>query len=230
VRLVTLPGLGTHYAAPVAPAAAERSAFDLPADETLFLVPQSLFKIHPDNDRLIARVIAADPKAALVFFAAPYENITQVFGERLAAAFAAEGIEAEARAIVLPYMSHEDYLRVNRCCDVMLDTLHWSGGNTSLDALACGLPVVTLPGALMRGRQSSAMLRLLGVEELIARDLDDYVAIASRLGKDPKLRAALSHRISAAAPTLFSRDEPIRALEDFLQRAHENRGQTPFPA
>jgi predicted O-linked N-acetylglucosamine transferase (SPINDLY family) len=229
-RLVALPGLGTHYAAPAAPPAAERAAFGLPADETLFLVPQSLFKIHPDNDRLIARVIAADPKAALVFFAAPYEGITQVFGERLAAAFAAEGIETEARAIVLPYMSHEDYLRVNRSCDVMLDTLHWSGGNTSLDALACGLPVVTLPGALMRGRQSSAMLRLLGVDELIARDLDDYVAIASRLGKDADLRASLSQRISAASPTLFSRDEPIRALEDFLQRAHANRGQTPFPA
>ena len=35
----------------------------------------------------------------------------------------------------------------------MLDTLRWSGGNTSLDAIACGLPVVTLPGAsCARGR------------------------------------------------------------------------------
>jgi CRISPR-associated protein Csy1 len=229
-RLATLPGLGTYYAAPAAPGAPDRAAFGLPGDETLFLVPQSLFKIHPDNDRLIARIIAADPKAALVFFSAPYEGVNQVFGERLAEAFAAEGVHAEARAIVLPRMTHEDYLRVNRCCDVMLDTLHWSGGNTSLDALASGLPVVTLPGSLMRGRQSSAMLRLLGVDELVARDLDDYVAIASRLGRDPALRASLSQRITAAAPTLFSRDEPIRALEDFLLRAHANRGQTPFPA
>jgi CRISPR-associated protein Csy1 len=215
-RLITLPGLGTHYATPAVPDAADRAAFGLPADETLFLVPQSLFKIHPDNDRLIARIIASHPKAALVFFSAPYDAVNQVFGERLAAAFAAEGVTAEKRAIVLPYMSHEDYLRVNRACDVMLDTLHWSGGNTSLDALASGLPVVTLPGRLMRGRQSSAMLRLLGLDELIARDADDYVSIAARLGKDAELRTALAERIRAQRPVLFDRDEPIRALEAFL--------------
>ncbi len=63
-------------------------------------------------------------------------------------------------------MGHADYLRVNALCDVFLDTLHWSGGNTTLDALAAGLPPVTLPGAYMRGRQSFAMLRMLGLEEL----------------------------------------------------------------
>ena len=55
--------------------------------------------------------------------------------------------------IVLPAVPHDDYQRVNLACDAMLDTLHWSGGNTTLDALACGLPVVTLPGAFMITRQ-----------------------------------------------------------------------------
>jgi predicted O-linked N-acetylglucosamine transferase (SPINDLY family) len=27
----------------------------------------------------------------------------------------------------------------------MLDSVHWSGGNTSIDAIAAGLPIVTLP-------------------------------------------------------------------------------------
>ena len=54
--------------------------------------------------------------------------------------------------------------------DVMIDTLRWSGGNTTLDALASALPVVTLEGRFMRGRQTAAMLRILGIEELIARD------------------------------------------------------------
>ena len=47
---------------------------------------------------------------------------------------------------------------INAVCDAMLDTLRWSGGNTSLDALAAGLPIVTLPGRFMRGRQSAGML------------------------------------------------------------------------
>ena len=77
----------------------------------------------------------------------------------------------------------------------MVDTLHWSGGNTSLDALACGLPVVTLPGAFMRGRQSAGMLSLLGVPELIARDRADYVSLASRLIAEPAWRRSLADRI-----------------------------------
>jgi predicted O-linked N-acetylglucosamine transferase (SPINDLY family) len=101
----------------------------------------------------------------------------------------------------------------------MLDTLHWSGGNTSLDALASGLPVVTLPGGLMRGRQSQAMLRALGAGELVARDVDGYVETAVTLGRDASRRRALSQAIVANRSALFEREEPVRALEDFLDGA-----------
>jgi predicted O-linked N-acetylglucosamine transferase (SPINDLY family) len=99
----------------------------------------------------------------------------------------------------------------------MIDTVHWSGGNTSLDALASGLPVVTTPGALMRGRQSQAMLDIVGVPELVARNPEALVATAVRLGRDPAERRALSERIALGRESLFERDEPIRALEAFLE-------------
>ena len=106
---------------------------------------------------------------------------------------------------------------MNASCDVMLDTLHWSGGNTSLDALASGLPVVTLPGSLMRGRQSRAMLTILEAGELIARDTEDYVERAVALGRDRDYRKAMSERIVANHGLLFDRDEPVRALERFFE-------------
>jgi CRISPR-associated protein Csy1 len=108
---------------------------------------------------------------------------------------------------------------VNASCDVMLDTLHWSGGNTSLDAIASGLPIVTQPGRFMRGRQSAAMLRMVGVGELVVEDCDAYVALAASLANDPARRADLSRRMRDGHGALFSRDEPIRALEDFLFRS-----------
>jgi CRISPR-associated protein Csy1 len=124
------------------------------------------------------------------------------------------------RVIVLPALPHDDYLRVNLACDAMLDTLHWSGGNTTLDALACGLPVVTLPGAFMRGRQSAAMLRQVGAEGLIAADADDYIAIASRLTDDTAWRERVAQTIRDGLGALFDRQEPVRAFgELLLQRA-----------
>jgi protein O-GlcNAc transferase len=100
----------------------------------------------------------------------------------------------------------------------MLDTVHWSGGNTSLDALASGLPVVTRPGALMRSRQSRAMLEIVGAPELVAPDFEGQVATAVRVGRDPEARRALAGRILENRGALFGRDEPIRALEAFLER------------
>jgi CRISPR-associated protein Csy1 len=211
-RLVLLPGLGTAYPRPAVPAPKSRAELGLPATGTLYLFPHSPFKIHPDNDALVARVLAADPGGVLVTFAGQTGEATRAIGERLRAT---AGIDA-ARMVVLPVMGHDDYLRVNCACDALLDTLHWSGGNTSLDALACGLPVVTLPGAFMRGRQTAAMLQMAGVPELVARDADDYVRIAVRLGTDATWRAAQSARLAAGAAAVFDRREPIEALARFL--------------
>ncbi len=218
-RLVLLPGLGTRYGMPAAPHSATREEFGLPAGANLYLVPQSLFKIHPENDALLAEVMAADPNGRLVFFVAPYDAVTGAFQARLVESLGRHGLTLENRAIFLPYMTHAEYLRVNAVCDVMLDTLHWSGGNTSLDALACALPVVTLPGHLMRGRQSMAMLRMLGMDDLVAADVAGYVAAAVQVGTDRALRASLSARIQKGLGALFDRDEPIRELEAFLEKA-----------
>ena len=61
-KLVLLPGLGTRYAMPAMPAnetaQKKREDFLLPADKTLYLLPQSLFKIHPDNDALITALLS----------------------------------------------------------------------------------------------------------------------------------------------------------------------------
>jgi CRISPR-associated protein Csy1 len=216
-RLALLPGLGTRYGIPRREASGTRADFGLPEDRTIYLVPQSLFKIHPDNDALIADVLARDANGVALFFASGHETLTQVFAGRLAASFERRGLDIHKRAIFMRgNIPHPTYLRLNELCDVMIDTLHWSGGNTSLDALASGLPVVTVPGGLMRGRQSQAMLRILGIPELVARDPAGLADTAVRLGGDRDERRALSQRIAAARDALFDCDEPVRALEAFL--------------
>jgi predicted O-linked N-acetylglucosamine transferase (SPINDLY family) len=215
--LVRLPGIGTRYAVPPAPAAAERTAFGLPEGVPLFFCPQSAFKIHPDDDALLARVLAATPAARLVLFEARHPLLTAKLRARLSSACAAAGID-DARVHMLPQCDHDDYLRVSASCDVMLDTSRWSGGNTALDALACGLPIVTLPGRFMRARQSAAMLRQGGIDDLIARDAEDYVRIAAQLASDRERRDSVAGRIRAGRTAIFDDAAPIAALADALER------------
>jgi len=216
-RLVGLPGIGTRYQRPRTSSAKGRGDFGLPPEATLYLCPQSLFKIHPDNDALFARVLAGEPRARLVFFGYREGEVTRLFRERLFAALERAGVDAQGRTQFLGFLTHGDYLRVNALCDVMLDTLHWSGGNTSLDAIAAGLPMVTLPGALMRGRQSAAMLRRLGLHALVARDRDDYVDIALRLAADAAWRQEIRQALAERADALFDDRAPVAALADVLE-------------
>jgi len=211
-KLVLLPGLGTRYA-PTAPAEKPaRDRFGLPPDKRIYLCPQLLHKVHPDNDALLLEVLARDEDAVLVFFAGITAGQRRAFLDRLQTGLKTRGLPPRQQVKVLPLLSQRDYRQVMSASDVMLDTLHWSGGSSSLDALAAGLPIVTMPGRFMRGRQSAAMLRIVGVEELIARDVGEYVEIALRVARDPAYREALCTRIREGLPRLVDRSEPIEAL------------------
>jgi len=133
-------------------------------------------------------------------------------------AFTEQGLSPQGRVKILPAVSHDDYKRINQLCDVMLDTLHWSGGNTSLDALAMGLPIVTLPGEFMRGRQTMAMLKLLGVEELIAGSTEEYLAIARKVATDRSFRNDVSQKILKRRDRLFDDPVPPKVFGQLLEK------------
>lgn len=222
-KLILLEGIGTCYLKPVLPSPAKRSDFSLPEERVLYLCPQSLYKIHPDNDRLMLEILARNKNAVLVFFQATDNSITHAFMKRLENVFDASGMEKSGQIKMLPRMAHENYLRVNMLCDVMLDTLHWSGGNTTLDALACGLPVVTMPGEFMRGRQSYGMLKYMGLNELIAHDHKDYVEIATRLGIDRAWHQQVVQQITTSSDAIFAVETPLRQMEQFFAAACNTR-------
>ena len=220
--LIGLPGIGTCYAQPSLPEIGTRASLGLPEGRHLYLFPQSLFKIHPDNDRLLAGVLSRDPDGTLVMFRSRNPFAQAAFQARLDPLLAEYGVSPQ-RVVMLPFQTHDDYLRVNMHADAMLDCLHWSGGNTSLDAIAAGLPIVAFPGRFMRARQSAAMLNRLELPELIARDEADYLDIALRLGCDKPWREELSRRIVAGHGRLFDDAEPAAALESFLLAAQNMR-------
>ena len=77
---------------------------------------------------------------------------------------------------------------------------------------------VMVNGALMRGRHTSALLEMMGVSETIGETIDDYVAIAARLARDPAWRAEIRDKMSALKQAVYRDRACIAALEDFLER------------
>lgn len=222
-RLVRLPGLGVNYSMPAAQPPVERSKLGLPGDRRLYVCAQSVFKVHPDMDDLLADVIARDPDGVLVFFQAMGRHATENLAARLQRAFAQRGIQPRGQLKFLPRMESGYFRRVLAAADVVLDTVHWSGGNTSIDAFAAGVPVVTLPGRFMRGRQTAGMLELMGLPELIASSPAEYVRIAAGAAMDRERNAALRRAIAERRAVLFDQRAPVDAFAEALLRMGSGR-------
>ncbi|MDA8138510.1 MAG: tetratricopeptide repeat protein [Desulfobacteraceae bacterium] len=223
-KLIRLPNLALNLPPPLVPASPKtRKQFGIPEAATVFLTTQSLFKYLPQHDDIYPQIAAQVPRAMFVFLAHNNESVTSKFAGRLSSAFEKQGLSF--RCLFVPRLNHEDFLNLNLAADVLLDSLEWSGGKSSLEALACDLPIVTLPGALMRGRHTYAFLKRMGLEATIAGSKADYIQLAVRLANEPGFHAAVKDHIRANKHLLFNDVTVVRALEDFYRRFA--RGKTP---
>jgi predicted O-linked N-acetylglucosamine transferase (SPINDLY family) len=71
----------------------------------------------------------------------------------------------------------------------------------------------------MRSRDASAILRMLGLEDLIAANVEEYLALAIRLARDLNWRNNFRRWIAPSKPRLYRDSTCVSALEHSLQRA-----------
>lgn len=216
--LIRLPNLGVSYPKPAIPQVTKtRSDFQLRTDAVVYLCCQAPFKYLPQHDFIFTEIARRVPQTQFVFIRA------DIIQPRLQRIFAAAGLNSEEYCIFLPVQPRQDYLMLNLLSDIYLDSLDFSGGNTTFDALACNLPVVTCPGEFMRGRISTAMLRLLGITETIAANEVEYIEIAVKLGLDPVWRRNLVEKISKSCDRLFEDKACVAGLEAFYKQVVQER-------
>jgi predicted O-linked N-acetylglucosamine transferase (SPINDLY family) len=226
-RLIRLPNLSV-YCEPVDPPvhALHREDFGLRPEAVIYWCGQSLYKYLPQFDAVFPRIAREVGDCQFVFIRyARGATVTDLFRERLGRAFAASGLSADHHCIFLPQMEERDFVAMGSLCDVFLDSIGWSGCNSTLESLAHGLPIVTIPGTLMRGRHSAAILGMMGVTETIAETVDGYVSTAIRLAKDSSWRAAVQRQIADNKHKLYRDNACIAALERFLNDAARGKTQ-----
>jgi protein O-GlcNAc transferase len=223
-RLIRLPNLSISYAPLDIPEIeTNRDAFGVRPGSILFLCCQSLFKYLPQYDGIYHRIAQQVGDCQFIFISHKSSWITEQYRLRLCKAFEENGLNSEKYLIFLPRLSQEQFHALNSLADVYLDSMDWSGCNTTLEALACNLPVVTLPGKLMRGRHSTAILKMMGLNETIAESLDDYIAIAVELGKDAYYRKYISDIVSLRKHHLYNDGKCVTALEDFFEKSFREK-------
>jgi tetratricopeptide (TPR) repeat protein len=223
-RVFRLPGLGCRFAPP-AEAPPPRPAG---AHPPVFGLPQTIFKLTPVHDAVLARIAAALPTCRFALAPGASAGVRERLRARLERGFHAAGVDPTDRIEVQPPLLREAWFDLLSRLDANLDPIGWSGGVTSFEMLWFGIPTVTLPGRSMRSRHTYGMLRVLELDHrLAARDLDHYVRIAVDLGRSADLRAELRGLIAERKHRLYDDPAVSAALTGFLLDVAAGRDPRP---
>lgn len=185
----------------------------------------NLAKLNDDVLALWAEILRATPRSRLLFKArgieasvpaedgapesssSPQASIRRFFVER--------GLAPE-RIVFAPYAeTTADHLSAYSLVDVALDPFPYGGTTTTCEALWMGVPVITLVGQTHAGRVGASLLHRVGLDDLMARDRQDYVARAIALAGDGARLAALRAELrpTMAASSLTSAQTLARDVE-----------------
>ena len=217
-KIVRLKGTGYYFYRPKMPKQIpDRISFGLPEDRTLYVCPQSLFKLHPDFDPVLNALLKKDPNGVIVLL----EGLHPQWKALLMKRFEKTIPGAADRIHFVPRQPREIFLNLYLLADAVIDTIHFSGGHTSLECFAWGIPVVTWPSSMLPGRLTFGFYKRMGVLDCVAWDQAAYVSMAYRLANDLAWRKAVGRKILEKSSILFENINDVVELESFFKTALE---------
>ena len=137
--------------------------------------------------RLVMKNSTFDDEASRVFYAQQFESC---------------GVRRE-RVDLVGHSPHQELLAYYSQVDIALDPFPYNGATTTCEALAMGVPVVTLRGNRFISRVGSSILHSTGLEDLVTENEAEYIDKALLLGQSAsvlaEMRANMRARLAASA-------------------------------
>ena len=163
--------------------------FDLPENGFVYCCFNNNFKITPNIFDSWARILKAVPGSVLWLLednALAKANLIKEAQLR--------GLSAD-RLVFAGRLDLPEHLARHRVADLFIDTVPCNAHTTASDALWVGLPVLTMLGETFAGRVAASLLSAIDMPELIAKNLDEYEALAIDLAKNPEKLHALKEKL-----------------------------------
>jgi predicted O-linked N-acetylglucosamine transferase (SPINDLY family)/SAM-dependent methyltransferase len=171
-------------------------------------------KISDDVLALWARVLTRVPDSKILM-----GNMDADLAPRVKERFAKFGVTAD-RIRTRANAPMKTYLALHHEVDIALDTFPYTGGTTTCHSLWMGVPILALTGETRVSRQTSGVMRQVGLDDWVSDSADELVEKAARWAGDlPGLaahRAAMRQRIEASS--LLRPDFVARGLEKAMRK------------
>jgi protein O-GlcNAc transferase len=144
---------------------------------------QTPFKYHPRMDKIFAKLAKAIPNSEFIFIRLQDEIDAKLIS-RIRDNFQTNGLDAE-RIKIFDRMEKNQYKNFLSELDIAIDSIGWSGGNTTLDLLGAGIPTLTIEEELMRANHTAGIYKMIDINELIFKDETNLIEAATELSTNP---------------------------------------------
>ena len=182
-KLQHIPGMPIYYEFPkeIGQRFKTRQRLGLSENKKIYFCPMLLFKVHPFFDEVIESILKQDKDAEIILVCFNY--IENVLRNRWKKRF---GPKLLKRIKFHLAFSKKDYFSVLHRSDVIFETFPFGGGNTVLQSMAVGTPIITLPGPFLRSRFGLGFYNAIGIKDFIANSVDDYIKKSIETAHSPQ--------------------------------------------
>ncbi|MBM4146921.1 MAG: hypothetical protein FJ240_11740 [Nitrospira sp.] len=150
-------------------------------------------KVSPEVIELWKQILNLIPNAHLIMKAKAFSNRSTV--DYIIEMFEQRGLSGNKIELLATNPSTKEHLRTYNRIDIGLDPFPYNGTTTTCEALWMGVPVITLTGNTHASRVGMSLLSNVGLPELVAGTLDEYVEIAVKLAEDLNRLQLLRERL-----------------------------------
>lgn len=212
-KLLQLPRLGSCYQ-PLGtkPERPDVAQWGIRAEDRILLCAGTPFKYRPEHDSVWVAIAQQCHPCKLIFFKDTQGELSGHFEQRLRKAFVNASVDFGDSVRFIPWQTPAVFFGLLDLATVYLDSLGFSGFNTAMKAIERNTPVVAYEGQFMRGRFASAILQRLGLIEMVATSLDQFIQITVRIVQDESHRRSIKRRIKTNKELLYSDIETIHQL------------------
>ena len=216
-QLFALPHLGCSYKSfGVKASRVELAAWGVRPEDRILVCAGTPFKYAPEDDVTLIDIARRCAPCKIIFFVGKPESLALLLKARLRQAFVAAQMDFDECVRFIPWQSQADFFGVLNRADVYLDSIGFSGFNTTMQAIEMATPVVAWDGEFMRGRFASGILSEAGLGEWVANSSENYVEKVARICEDKETRDQYKRQIVLQRGVLFDDRKAVNALGALL--------------
>jgi predicted O-linked N-acetylglucosamine transferase (SPINDLY family) len=183
----------------------------------LLVSPGTPYKYSPESDICFTGIAQRVPNSRLVFFHHHHGRLSQRLERRLRTVFQKHHLDFDAHVTFVPWQSQEAFFGLLGQTDVMLDSPGFSGFNTAMQAVECGVPVVAYEGEFLRSRFASGILRSIGLDDCVASSAETYVDRVAELCRDGERLKSTRKRLADRRKALFGDTASVADFQKWIR-------------